>query len=124
VLVSTHYMDEAERCHKLAYLANGRLLAQGSAADIIAAQHLHTWELTGGDLAALPERIAHLPGVEETAAFGGAVHVTGTDDAALEKSLREATAGTGVRMQRIDTSLEDVFIHMMRKAGNGDEARR
>jgi ABC-2 type transport system ATP-binding protein len=124
VLVSTHYMDEAERCHKLAYLANGRLLAQGSAADIIAGQHLHTWELTGGDLAALSERIAHLPGVEETAAFGGAVHATGTDDAELEKSLREATAGTGVRMQRIDTSLEDVFIHMMRKAGNGDEARR
>jgi ABC-2 type transport system ATP-binding protein len=124
VLVSTHYMDEAERCHKLAYLANGRLLAQGSAADIIAGQHLHTWELTGGDLAALSERIAHLPGVEETAAFGGAVHATGTDDAALEKSLREATAGTSVRTQRIDTSLEDVFIHMMRKAGSGDEARR
>ncbi len=122
VLVSTHYMDEAERCHKLAYIANGRLLAQGTAADIIAAQKLHTWSITGGDLAALSARIAGMPGVEETAAFGEALHVTGSDAAALEQSLRTATAGTAAQMQPIDTSLEDVFIHMMRKSGAEDGA--
>jgi len=122
VLVSTHYMDEAERCHKLAYIANGRLLAQGTAADIIAQQKLFTWQITGGDLAALSARIGTMPGVEETAAFGGALHVTGSDAVALETSLRAAIAGSSARMQRIDTSLEDVFIHMMRKSGVGDAA--
>ena len=122
VLVSTHYMDEAERCHKLAYIANGRLLAQGTAADIIAQQKLFTWQITGGDLAALSSRVGTMPGVEETAAFGGALHVTGSDAVALENSLRAAIAGTGAQMQRIDTSLEDVFIHMMRKSGVGDAA--
>jgi ABC-2 type transport system ATP-binding protein len=113
VLVSTHYMDEAERCHKLAYIADGRLLAQGTAADIIATQHLETYELTGAD-AALSARVAQLPGVDETAAFGGALHVTGAAGGALEQSLRGAIAGTGVKLRRIDTSIEDVFIHMMR----------
>ena len=115
VLVSTHYMDEAERCHKLAYIANGRLLAQGTALDIIASQHLETYELTGGDQADLAARIAQLPGVEETAAFGGALHATGAAGGPLQQSLRDAIIGSDVRMQRIDTSIEDVFIHMMRK---------
>jgi ABC-2 type transport system ATP-binding protein len=122
VLVSTHYMDEAERCHKLAYISAGRLLAQGTADEIIAQQNLVTYELTGGDTNVISTRLASMPGVEETAAFGGSLHVTGTDATALEQSLREATAGGSVKIQRIDTSLEDVFIHMMRKSGGGDEA--
>jgi ABC-2 type transport system ATP-binding protein len=123
VLVSTHYMDEAERCHKLAYIANGKLLAQGTAEDIIAGQHLETWGLTGGDLAALSAKVANLPGVEETAAFGGALHVTGAAGGPLAQSLRGAIAGSDVKLQRIDTSIEDVFIHMMRKAGDGNGAQ-
>lgn len=123
VLVSTHYMDEAERCHKLAYIANGRLLAQGTAAEIIASQRLFTFELTGGDLASWSEKLAKLPGVEETAAFGGAVHVTGTAEAVLHRSLADAIAGSNVRMRRIDTSLEDVFIHLMRTSANDNGVR-
>ncbi len=123
VLVSTHYMDEAERCHKLAYIAAGRLLAQGTADEIIAQQHLVTYELTGADTNAISTRLASMRGVEETAAFGGSLHVTGTDATALEQSLREATAGSNAKIERIDTSLEDVFIHMMRKSSAGDEAK-
>jgi ABC-2 type transport system ATP-binding protein len=99
VLVSTHYMDEAERCHKLAYIAYGRLLALGTAAQVIAAQGLTTFAVQGPDLSALSERLRSMPGVEQTVAFGETIHVTGKDAAALERSLREATAGGAYRLQ-------------------------
>ena len=87
VLVSTHYMDEAERCHKLGYILNGRLLAQGTAAEVIASQPLVTWAVTGSDLPALAERLRALPAVEQVAAFGTALHVTGSDRARLDSAL-------------------------------------
>ncbi len=116
VLVSTHYMDEAQRCHKLAYIAFGRLLAQGTVADVIAAQELTTFAVTGSDLAALSDRLQGLPGVEQTAAFGDVVHVTGKDGALLERTLRATTAGTGATIAPVDTGLEDVFIHLVQQA--------
>jgi ABC-2 type transport system ATP-binding protein len=113
VLVSTHYMDEAERCHKLAYIAYGRLMAQGTAEEIVASQGLTTCAVTGGDLAALAERLRGKPGVEQIAAFGSALHITGRDAAALESAVRSATAGTDHRVEPAATGLEDVFIHLM-----------
>ena len=121
ILVSTHYMDEASRCHKLAYIAYGRLLAQGTAAEVIASQSLTTFAVTGTDLASLSERLHGQPGVEQTAAFGDTIHVTGKDGTLLEKTLRDATRGTQASVARVDTGLEDVFIHLMR--GLGEEAR-
>jgi len=113
VLVSTHYMDEAERCHKLAYIAYGRLMAQGTAEEIIASQELATWEVSGGaDLAAVAERLRGRPGVEQVAAFGSTLHVTGRDAAALAATLREAVTGTDCRARPAPTGLEDVFIHL------------
>jgi ABC-2 type transport system ATP-binding protein len=113
ILVSTHYMDEAERCHKLAYIAYGRLMAQGTAEEIIASQELATWEVSGGaDLAAVAERLRGRPGVEQVAAFGSTLHVTGRDAAALEATLREAVTGTDCRARPAPTGLEDVFIHL------------
>ena len=116
MLVSTHYMDEAERCHKLAYIAYGRLLAQGTAEEIIAAQGLD--DVVGPrrpDLTPLGERLQGEPGVEQTVAFG--------DDAARHRhatrrrsrrTLREAAAGRRLRASsRSTTGLEDVFIHLM-----------
>ena len=116
VLVSTHYMDEAERCHKLAYIAYGRLLAQGTADEVVAGQSLTTFAIHGDNLAPLSDALQGKPGVEQTAAFGDTLHVTGTDAAALEQTLREATAGTSYRLERIETGLEDVFIHLMQRA--------
>lgn len=115
VLVSTHYMDEAERCHKLAYIAYGKLLAQGTAAEVVAAQGLATWSVEGPDLNPLMQRLDADPVVEQTVVFGNALHVTGRDAGALEAVLRRE-AGAGYRIGPIDTSLEDVFIHMMRRA--------
>ena len=113
VLVSTHYMDEAERCHKLAYIAYGRLMTQGTAAEIIAAQGLTTWTVVGGDLAALSETLRGQPGVDQTAVFGAALHVTGKDAAALEATLRRAAAEGAHEIARAEVGLEDIFIHLM-----------
>ena len=120
VLVSTHYMDEAERCHKLAYIFNGVLLAQGSAAEIVAAQRLHTWVVSGGDPAALGAALQGRPGVEQTTLFGSVLHVTGRDTKALEETLRRETAGTGVRIAPAEVTLEDVFIHLMNRPAAGE----
>jgi len=124
ILVSTHYMDEAERCHKLAYIAYGQLMAQGSAHEIIAAQGLVTWAVSGGDLTAIAQRLQHEPGVEQLAAFGAALHVTGGDGAAIEAALRRVTAGSGCRIEPADTGLEDVFIHLMSRSSDNYGAPR
>jgi ABC-2 type transport system ATP-binding protein len=116
VLVSTHYMDEAERCHKLAYIAYGRLMAQGTAEEIIDSQKLTTWEVAGDELAAIADRLRGQPGVEQIAAFGSALHVTGRDAVALEAALKNAVTGTGCRTQLTKTGLEDVFIHLTEQA--------
>lgn len=116
VLVSTHYMDEAERCHKLAYIAYGELLAQGTAAEVTAAQGLSTWAVHGDELGPLAAGLRDRPGVEQTALFGATLHASGRDGAALERTLRNATAGTACRLERTDTGLEDVFIHLMAHA--------
>jgi ABC-2 type transport system ATP-binding protein len=116
ILVSTHYMDEAERCHKLAYLAYGRLMAQGTAEEIIESQALTTWEISGGDLAEISASLRGKPGVEQIAAFGSSLHVTGADAAILEKTLREATAGTSYHARPTQTGLEDDYIHLMQKS--------
>ncbi len=116
VLVSTHYMDEAERCHKLGYILNGRLLAQGTAAEVIASQPLVTWAVTGADLPALAERLRALPAVEQAAAFGTALHVTGSDRAQLDAALAPIKAEPGREWREVPSGLEDVFIHLMREA--------
>jgi ABC-2 type transport system ATP-binding protein len=116
VLVSTHYMDEAERCHKLAYISYGKLIAQGTAEEIVASQGLATWAITDGDLAGLAERLRGEPGIDQIAAFGSALHVTGRDPAALEAAVRRATAGRSCRVEPARTGLEDVFIHLMEQS--------
>jgi ABC-2 type transport system ATP-binding protein len=118
VLVSTHYMDEAERCHKLAYIAYGRLLAQGTSLEVIAAQGLITWAIHGGNLAGLSVTLQNLPGVEQTVLFGATLHVSGRDGDLLERTLRATAAGTDFRMEKVDTGLEDVFIYKMKQSAN------
>ena len=117
VLVSTHYMDEAERCHKLGYILAGRLLAQGTAQEIVERQALTTWEVTGPDLPGLAAQLRALDAVEQVAAFGTALHVTGSDAERLQQALAPFTHAPGLAWQRVPASLEDVFIHLMRRAG-------
>lgn len=117
VLVSTHYMDEAVRCHKLAYIAFGRLLTQGSAVEVIANQRLDTWAIHGDRLAELQEKLRRQPGVDQTVTFGDTLHVSGTDGDALQKTVEAVAGAGGLRAEKIDTGLEDVFIYLMDGGG-------
>ena len=112
VLVSTHYMDEAERCHEIAYIVGGRLIARGTAADIIQGSHLVTFLAEGPGADRLGPELAARPGVLDAAAFGQALHVTGTDRAALEAAIapwrREPFTWSEAQ-----PTLEDVFIRLM-----------
>lgn len=114
VLVSTHYMDEVERCHKLAYIAEGRLLTSGTEAEVVAGQGLHTWAVYGEDLAEFSHALQNMPGIEQTVVFGARLHVSGTDGDSLESSLRKAVAGKDLRIELAETSIEDVFIHLVK----------
>jgi ABC-2 type transport system ATP-binding protein len=116
VLVSTHYMDEAERCHKLGYILYGRLMVQGTAEEVIASQALTTWEVTGPDLPALAERLRKAPAVEQVAAFGNALHVTGSDRGALNTAIAPMQQEADLTWREVAPGLEDVFIHLMRDA--------
>ena len=119
VLISTHYMDEAERCHTLAYIAYGTLLAQGSAVDIIASQQLVTYEVRGKELMNLSKALKHHPAIEQTVIFGSTLHVSGKNALEMERVLN------GENFAPIATSLEDVFIYLMQHStdnfggGNG-----
>lgn len=114
VLVSTHYMDEAERCHEIAYIAYGRMLARGTIADVIARSGLQALlgEGPGADRLAL--EIEARPGVAMAAPFGTSLHVCGPDMAALRAAV-EPWADR-VTWTQARPSLEDVFIHLMRGA--------
>src|SRR5208282_3285190 len=115
VLITTHYMDEAERCHRLAYIAYGNMLARGSVEEVVKTANLTTWEVTGPDLPALAEKIRGQPGVEQVVAFGATLHVSGRDSARLRASVNPWMTGTH-RWEPIEPGLEDVFISLMATA--------
>ncbi|MGD0187617.1 MAG: ABC transporter ATP-binding protein [Roseiarcus sp.] len=110
-LVSTHYMDEAERCGRIVYLAQGRIVVQGGAVAVVGASGLVTFEATGDDLDATARALRQTPGVEAAAVFGRALHVAGMDRAALAAAIR--TAGGALEWREVEPRLEDVFIHML-----------
>jgi ABC-2 type transport system ATP-binding protein len=115
VLVSTHYMDEAERCHDIAYISYGELIARGTAEDILGKVKLATWEGEGPGIDRLSGEIAGLPGVESAAAFGLTLHVSGTDEGELEKALQPYRREPFV-WRRTAPTLEDAFIHLMNRS--------
>ena len=116
VLVSTHYMDEAERCHEIAYIAYGELLAHGTVEEVIASSHLATYTVSGHDLGKLADELTHRDGVTMVAPFGASLHVSGRDAAALEAAIAPYRADEGLHWERSEASLEDVFIELMGRA--------
>jgi ABC-2 type transport system ATP-binding protein len=116
VLVSTHYMDEAERCHQLAYLAYGRLLARGTPGEILAGSRLTTWAVEGDHLHDLAGRLRRCQGVEQVVPFGNALHVSGVDADRLSACTAELRTDSRWRWTRVTPGLEDVFIQLMDRA--------
>jgi len=116
VLVSTHYMDEAERCHRLAYIAWGSLLATGTAEEVVSAQGLTAWQVTGPDLWQLAEALRGLPGVDQVTPFGNTLHVVGRDARLLFESISAVKETSPHRWEEMAPGLEDVFISLMDRA--------
>jgi ABC-2 type transport system ATP-binding protein len=115
VLITTHYMDEAERCHRLAYIAYGNLLASGTVDEVLKTAALTTWEITGKNLSGLAGKVRGLPGVEQVVAFGTALHVSGRDATRLRASVSPWMTGE-YHWTQIQSGLEDVFISLMESA--------
>ncbi len=116
VLVSTHYMDEAARCHELMYIANGQVLTRGTQAEIIKQAGLAVWSIAGVHLEALVAPIKARPGVHSVSAFGNTLHVAGEDQALLAQSLAPYQARADLQLSPAQADLEDVFISLMDKA--------
>jgi ABC-2 type transport system ATP-binding protein len=121
VLVSTHYMDEAERCHEILYIAYGKLLARGTVPAVIADAHLSAWSVEpvkgdGAAIAALSSKLQKRDGVDMVAPFGSVLHVCGRDSTALDAATMAERDDPQFRWHRVEPSLEDVFIDLMGRA--------
>jgi len=124
VLVSTHYMDEAERCHRISYISYGRMLATGTVDEVVRQSGLHTFIVRANPTAELMNALLKLDAVTQVAPFGATLHVVGPDAAKLESELTAYAAKRGLALEPGVTSLEDVFIHFMGAAsGSPAQAR-
>jgi ABC-2 type transport system ATP-binding protein len=117
-LIATHYMDEAERCHRLAFILQGHLLAHGTMTEVVEQSHLATWSVSGPGLLELAQRLRNTPAVEQAVSFGTILHVSGPDAQALERAIAPFRTEP-YEWQRIDSGLEDVFIHFMSSSKDG-----
>ncbi len=111
-LIATHYMDEAERCHQLAFILYGDLLVQGTVSEVVRQSNLTTWEVSGPELIKLSGRLQQSPGVEQAVPFGSTLHVSGDDEGALDRAIAPFRA-VPYQWRRVESGLEDVFIHLM-----------
>jgi ABC-2 type transport system ATP-binding protein len=116
VLVSTHYMDEAERCDRIVYILNGKLIAQGTVPEVIAQSGLVTFSIEGNNVRRLMQPLQDKPGVEYAGFFGAALHVSGHDSMKLEAALSPYRDQTGITITQTPPNLEDVFIQLQEQA--------
>ena len=119
VLVSTHYMDEAERCDRIVYLANGLKVAEGTVHDIIEHSGLVTFRLEGEGVRWRADGLKALPGLDHVAYFGSALHVSGRNRDAITGVL-SALSAEDMSWAEVRPSLEDAFIALMKEAGADD----
>ncbi len=117
ILVSTHYMDEAERCHNIIYIAYGNIMAQGSVDFVIKNAALHTLELEGKNLNELQQQLSNIPNIITMALFGEKLHICGTDGNYLQKQLEPILKKYKISCRETETSLEDAFIYYLKQAG-------
>jgi ABC-2 type transport system ATP-binding protein len=111
VLVSTHYMDEAERCQRVVYLAGGRLIVQGTVDEVVLDSNLVVFETTGDALEPALRVIRNAPGVESATIFGRALRIVGLDRTALQRAI--TTRAPDLAWEEVPARLDDVFIHLL-----------
>jgi ABC-2 type transport system ATP-binding protein len=116
VLVSTHYMDEAERCDRIVYILNGRIITRGTVAEVIPQSGLITFVVRGQHVRHLADALRKEPGVEYVAFFGAVLHVSGHDRAVLGRALAKIRDEPGIEIEEVQPSLEDVFIQLQQGA--------
>ena len=121
MLVSTHYMDEAERCHEIAYIAYGELLTRGTVEEVVAQSGLTTYTVTGGDLTALADELQKKPGVDQVAPFGVELHVSGRDRKRLDAAIAPYRTKNTKAWRQSEPTLEDVFIELMSRSRDNFE---
>ena len=128
IMVSTHYMDEAERCHRINYIAYGTLLTSGSVDEVVRQAGLTTYILTGSDALSAARAIETLDGVDQVAPFGNNLHVVGTDPERLKRAISKVATDYEITVERGETTLEDVFIQYMTQStdnmANGNQGSR
>jgi ABC-type multidrug transport system ATPase subunit len=111
-LVSTHYMDEAERCKRILYLSDGHIVVQGAPDQVARDSGLVTYEATGSEVDEAARRLRQMPGIEAAAVFGRSIHIAGTDRSALECAIA-AFGDHALEWHEVEPRLEDVFIHLL-----------
>lgn len=116
VLVSTHYMDEAERCHRLGYIAYGHLMALGTPKELVAGSGFVTWRVSGEGINELADALQGNPGVDMVTRFGNALHVSGVNAGLLMQAIAEFRHKPGRHWELGEPQLEDLFIHLMGQA--------
>jgi ABC-2 type transport system ATP-binding protein len=116
VLVSTHYMDEAERCDRIVYILNGRLVARGSVQQVVAQSGLVTFTIEGEAVRHLAQELQGKPGVDYAGFFGAALHVSGRDPDALMRTMAPYRGQPGLVVTETKPSLEDVVIQLQERA--------
>jgi len=112
VLVSTHYMDEAERCKRIVYLEGGRIVVQGTPDEVVSNAGLITFAASGTGIDEAARRMRRAPGVESSTVFGHLLHIAGQDRVLLEATIR-GDAGQDLSWREVEPRLEDVFIHLL-----------
>jgi len=116
VLVSTHYMDEAERCDRIVYIANGHKIVEGTVPEVIQRSGLVTFRGEGTGVRRLADVLKGEPGMDHVAYFGSALHVSGQDAGAIRAALGRH-ASEDVTWEEVRPSLEDAFIALSAEAG-------
>ncbi len=120
-LLTTHYMDEAERCTRLAYIANAKLVVKGTVEEVIKSTGLTTWEVVGDISPQLLSKVKEIPGVTQAAFFGRHIHVCGFEDKQIEHSLEILADKKKITFYKIDSTLEDAFLRLVNQTHTGEQ---
>ena len=108
-------MDEAERCHRLAYLSNGALLFNGSVSELIGAQQLYTWQVNAEGHQDLAGLLRQQPGISQVTSFGHQLHISGQDERLLAQSVTAICQPRHLMATPTPSTLEDAFLHLTRQ---------